>query len=63
MEDTGLQDGVDIYVMLPASTLHKYYNMKLNNDSNHPFMNGKISTSKNSSVSTLTSLYVTSINY
>ena len=27
MEDTELQDGVDIDVMLPASTLHQYSNM------------------------------------
>ena len=61
MEDTGLQDGVDIDVMIPASTLHQYANMEYNNDSHFPFMNGKRSTSNNSSVSTLTPPSVTSI--
>ena len=30
MENTGLKDGVGINVMLPASTLHKYYSMEYN---------------------------------
>ena len=31
MENTGLQYGVDVYVMLPVSTLNQYYNMEYNN--------------------------------
>ena len=44
MEDTGLQDGVDIDAMLYESTLYKYANMEWNNESNYPLMNVKIST-------------------
>ena len=50
MEYTRLQDGVDIYCMLPASTLHQYANMEYNNEYYYPSMNGKISTYKNSTV-------------
>ena len=31
MENTGLQFGVDVYVMLPVSTLNQYYSMEYNN--------------------------------
>ena len=31
-ENNGLQDGVDIDVMLPASTLHQYANMEYKNE-------------------------------
>ena len=34
MEDTGLQNGVDIDVIIPASTLHQYPNMQYNNEYN-----------------------------
>ena len=44
MEYNGLQDGVGIDVMFPASTLHQYENIELNNDSKSPFMNVKIPT-------------------
>ena len=57
MEDTVLQDGVDIDAMLSASTPHQYANMEYNNDYNQTLTNGKISTSKISSVSTLTPPY------
>ena len=41
--------------MLYASTLHQYSNMEFNNESHPPLINGIISPSNNSSVSTLTS--------
>ena len=40
IKDNGLHDGVDIDVMLPASTLHQYVNMECNNDSHCALMNG-----------------------
>ena len=60
--DTGLQDGVDIDAMLSASALHQYANMECNNESQTPLINFKMSPSNNSSVSTLTSPSITSIN-
>ena len=60
MEDNVIKDCVVIDVMLPAYTLHQYANMEWNNWYYSPFINGKISTSNNSSVSTLASPYVTS---
>ena len=63
MENTGLQDGVEIDVMLPSSTLHKCANMEFNNKYDYSLMNGKMSTPKYSSVSTLNSTSLTSINY
>ena len=62
MESTGLHYGVDFDFMLPASTLHQYSNMEYNDEYNYLFINGTISTSNNSSVSTLMSPSVTSIN-
>ena len=62
MENTGSKDGVDIDIILSASTLHQYENIEYNNEHHKNFMNGKISTSKNSSVSTLTSPSATSTN-
>ena len=47
MEDTGLQDGVEIDAILPASTIHQYANMECNNESHPPLMNGKMSPLKN----------------
>ena len=47
MEGTGLQDVVDINVMLPASTIHQNANMEWNNYYNLSFMDGKISASNN----------------
>ena len=32
MEDTGLQDGVDIDAMFYSSTLHQYENVECNNE-------------------------------
>ena len=55
MEDTVLQGGVGIGVILTSSTLHQYFNMGCNNESHYPLINGKITPSNNSSVSTLTS--------
>ena len=46
MEDNALHDGVDIDVMLPASTVHQYANTEFNNDYTPPLMNGKIPTKK-----------------
>ena len=62
MENTRLQGGIDIDVMLPASTLHQYSNMYYNNEYHYPFMNGKIPTSKNSSILTSYSPSVNSTN-
>ena len=36
IENTGLQDGVEIDVMLPASTIHKQTNIECNNDYQTP---------------------------
>ena len=44
MENNGLKDGVNIDVMLPASTLHQYENMEYKNEYHYLFMNVKIST-------------------
>ena len=49
--------------MLPASTPNPYTNMKYNIESNNLLINGNISTSKTSSVSTLTSPSVASKHY
>ena len=38
-----LQDGVDIHIMLPASTLHQNTNMEYNIEYYDPLMNGKMS--------------------
>ena len=54
-ENNGLSDGVDIDYMLPASTLNQYFNMEYNNGHHNLQSNGKISTPKKSSVSTLNS--------
>ena len=62
MEYTGFQDGVDIDVILTSSTLHKYASTEFNNYYHPPLTDSKISTSKNYSISTLTSPSVTSIN-
>ena len=48
--------------MLSESTLHQYANMECNNEYNSPFTNDKIPPSNNSSVLTLASTSVTSIN-
>ena len=63
MEDTGLQDGVDIDAMLSASTLFQYSNMEFNNESNSTFINSTTSPSKYRSISIFTSPAVNSINY
>ena len=47
MWNTGLQYGVDIDVMLRASTIHKYDNMEYSNENHYPSINGKMSTSNN----------------
>ena len=62
MENTGFQDDIDIDVMIPESTIHQYANMEHNNEYHYSLINGKISTSKNSSISTLTYQYVNSTN-
>ena len=62
MEDTGFQDVVEIGIMLPASTLHQHANTECNNYSHYPLMNCKMSSSKNISLSTLTSPSFTSRN-
>ena len=59
MENNGLKDGVNIDVMLPASTLHQYDNVRYNNEYNYPLIHGKISISNNSSVSILISPSIT----
>ena len=41
LEDTGLQDGVEIDVTILESTLHQYDYMKCNYNCNPPLMNGK----------------------
>ena len=61
MEDTGLQNGVEIDAMFSTSTLRQYVNMGYNNESHSPLMNVNISPSNISSVSTLTSLSDSSI--
>ena len=48
MENTGLQDGVDIGVMLPEYTINQYTNMEYNNEYNYLFMNVEIKISKSS---------------
>ena len=55
-ENNRLPDGVDIDDILPVSALNQYLNMEYNNEYH------KISTSNNSSVSTLTSPSVISNN-
>ena len=40
-ENTRINDGVDIDVMLPTSKLHQYENMEYNNEYHYPLMNGK----------------------
>ena len=54
MKGIGLQDDVDIDAMLYASTLHHYSNIEFNTKSHAPFINGTMSPSNSSSVSTLT---------
>ena len=63
MEDFGFQDGVCIDSILSASTLNQYANMICSNDSRSPSFYGKILPSKNSSVTKLTSHFVTSRSY
>ena len=46
MKYNGLQDGVEIDVMLPVSTLNKYANMKYNNQHDDLWRNCNISTLK-----------------
>ena len=58
-ENNGLPDGVYIGDMLPASKLNQYVNIEYNNEHHNFQRNGNISTSYNSSVSTLTSTSVT----
>ena len=48
MKNNGLQDGVGIDVMLPASALNQYSNMEYNNEHHNLPSNGNISTSNNS---------------
>ena len=60
--NNGLADGVDIDDMLPESAPNQYVNMRYNDEHHNLYMNNKISTSNNSSVSTLTSPSVTSKN-
>ena len=62
MENNGFPYGVFIDVMLPAFTLNQCPNMEYNKVNHNLLINGDISTSKNSSVSTLTSPSVTSTN-
>ena len=62
MEDTGLQDGVDIDGILSAWTLYQYSNMEHNNEYQFPLINNKTSSSNNYSVSILPQPYVTSRN-
>ena len=52
----GLLDGVYIDDMLPASAPNQYVNLKYNNEYHNLQSNRNISTSNNSSVSTLTSI-------
>ena len=47
MEDTGLQDGVDIDYMLYASKIHQYINMECNNESDTLLVISKFSPLKN----------------
>ena len=47
MENTGIQDKVDINNMLSASTINQYSNMKCNNESCYPLINGKMAPKKN----------------
>ena len=42
-ENNGLQDGVGIYVMLPASSLNQYDNMEYTNKHHKLLSNGNIS--------------------
>ena len=61
-ENNRSPDCVDIDYMLTVPALYQYFNMKYNNEHNKLQINGNISTSNKSSVSTLTSPYVTSTN-
>ena len=62
MENNGLQDYVGIDVILPAPALNQYYNIEYNNEHQNLLINGNISTSNKSSVSTSTSPSITSTN-
>ena len=62
MKNTGLQDGVDIDVMLPESTLHQYSKMEHKNEYHYPRVKGKTPTSKKSSVYILASPSINSTN-
>ena len=42
--DNGLQDGVDIYYMLPVSAPNQYVDMEYNNEHHNLQSNGNIST-------------------
>ena len=59
LEDTRLQDGVEIYAMIYASTLHQYYTMELNNESHPSLLMVKFHPKMFLPVSTLTSPSVT----
>ena len=61
--NNGLPDGVDIDDTSPISALNQYVNMEYNNEHHNTQRKFNISTSNNSSVSTLTSTSVISTNY
>ena len=61
--NNGLPDGLEIDDISPTSALNQYVNMEYSNVHHNLQINGNISTSKISSVSTLTSPSVTSTNY
>ena len=61
-ENNGLPDGVDIYDMLPASAPNQWVKKEYNNEHHNIQRNSNISTSNNSSVSTLTLPSATSTN-
>ena len=54
MDNIELYDGVGIYFMLTVSTLNQYSNMRYDNKNCDLLRNGKFSTSKKLSFSTLT---------
>ena len=62
MEYTGLQDGVEIDLMLSTSKLHQYANAEFNNESRSALINDNVSLSNHLSVSTLNSTYSDSRN-
>ena len=62
LENNRLPDGIGIDYMLPAYALYQYVNMEYNNWHHNLQIDSNISTSNNSSVSTLTSPFITSTN-